>query len=47
MERWVKVALSLAIAAVSLYLLVERSEDSHAREVAMWLLGALMGYWLR
>jgi hypothetical protein len=47
MDRFARVTLSLAIAAVALYLLLTQPEQGHAREAAMWLLGALMGYWLR
>jgi hypothetical protein len=46
-DRFAKVALSLAIAVVALYLLLTRPEEGHAREAAMWLLGAIMGYWLK
>jgi hypothetical protein len=46
METWMKAALTLAIAATSLYILVT-DRDRARREAAMWLLGTLMGYWLR
>jgi hypothetical protein len=42
-----KTVLTLAIVSVALYLLVAKTENGPAREVAMWLLGALMGYWFR
>jgi hypothetical protein len=47
MDPIVKPVLSLAVGAVALYLLVKKTENGHAREYAMWLLGALMGYYLR
>lgn len=47
MERWLTAIFSFALAAVALYLLVQHIEDGHAREISMWLLGALMGRWLR
>jgi len=42
-----KAALSLAVGAVALYLLIKKTDNGHAREIAMWLLGTLLGYWLR
>ena len=47
MERWLKAIFSLAITAAAVYLLIKHIEDGHAREISMWLLGALMGRWLR
>jgi 4-amino-4-deoxy-L-arabinose transferase-like glycosyltransferase len=43
MDHWMKAILSLAITFVALYLVLEKTEEGHAREVAMWLLGVLMG----
>ena len=40
------VVLSAAIAAVALHILL-KEQDPRRREGAMWLLGVLMGYWLR
>jgi hypothetical protein len=42
-----KSILNLTILVAALYLLTSKTEDGHSREIAMWLLGALMGYWLR
>jgi hypothetical protein len=39
--------LSLAVVAVALYLIIAQTENGHAREVAMWLIGFILGYWLR
>ena len=39
----VRAVLTLSIVAVALYLLVAKTENGPAREVAMWLLGATMG----
>ena len=47
MNTYIRLALSLPIIVTSLYLLLKKTEDGHAREVAMWLLGTIMGYWLR
>jgi hypothetical protein len=47
MDFWMKAALSLAVVFVALHLLLKKTEDGHAREVAMWLLGFVLGYWLR
>jgi hypothetical protein len=47
MDTWIKAVLSGSIGGVSLYILLFRRGDRQAREYAMWLLGALMGYWLR
>ena len=46
MDPWIKAVLSLAVAAASLYILA-KDEDERRREAAMWLLGTLMGYYLR
>ena len=46
MEIWMKATLTLATTAASLYILLT-DRDRGRREAAMWLLGALMGYWLR
>jgi len=47
LNTYIRLALSLPIIVTSLYLLLKKTEDGHAREVAMWLLGTIMGYWLR
>lgn len=47
MDPWMKAVLSLAVAAASLYLILKKTDDGHAREIAMWLLGFVLGYWLR
>jgi hypothetical protein len=47
MDSWMKAVLTVAIIFISCYLLVKRTGDGNAREVAMWLLGALMGFWFR
>jgi hypothetical protein len=48
MDSWMKAILTLAVAAVSLHILHSgKPNDERAREAAMWLLGALMGYWFR
>lgn len=46
MNDWVKVVLSFSVAAASLHILVTE-KDGRRREAAMWLLGTLIGYWLR
>jgi hypothetical protein len=46
MDTWIKAILTLSILAISLFGLV-KGKDPKLREYAMWLLGALMGYWLR
>jgi hypothetical protein len=42
-----KAVLTVVITFLSFYLLIKKTGDGNAREVAMWLLGALMGYWFR
>lgn len=46
MDLWIKAVLSLEIATAAIYILA-REQDRHRREAAMWLLAALIGYWLR
>jgi hypothetical protein len=47
MDPWIKATLTLMLGGVSAYIIIARPKDRQAREYAMWLLGALMGYWLR
>lgn len=47
MDPWIRAILTLTLAAVSVFIILARPKDRQAREYAMWLLGALMGYWLR
>ena len=46
MHTWFREVFSLALILVSVFILY-RPKDKRDREYAMWLLGALMGYWLR
>jgi hypothetical protein len=48
MDSWIKAILTLAVAAVALRNLnSNKPEAERSREAAMWILGWIMGYWLR
>lgn len=47
MEPWMKAALSLAVVAVSFYIILNRPEDRKARDWAFGAVGLILGYWLR
>ena len=43
----IELIITFAILTASIYLLTNKTENGHAREAAMWLLGALMARWSR
>ena len=47
MNAWIKAVLSLAVVAVSLYVILARSEDEAARQWAVGVTAFVLGYYLR
>jgi hypothetical protein len=47
MEPWMKAVLSLAVVAVSLFIIVARKEDEAARQWAVGAIAFVLGYYLR
>lgn len=47
MEPWMKGILSLAVVAVSLYIIVARKEDEAARQWAVGAIAFILGYYFR
>jgi hypothetical protein len=47
MEPWIKAVLSLAVVAVSLYIIIAKEEDEAARQWAVGAIAFVLGYYLR
>jgi hypothetical protein len=47
MDSWMKAGLSLVVVAASLYIIVTKDRDPEARGFAYWIVGYVLGYWLR
>ncbi len=47
MEPWIKAVLSLGVVAVSLYVIVTRTDDEAARQWAVGIIALVLGYYLR
>lgn len=47
MDAWMKPALSLAVVAVSFFIILKRRDDRNARDWAFGVIGLILGYWLK
>jgi hypothetical protein len=47
MEPWMKAILSLAVVAVSLYIILTRPADEAARQWSVGAIGFILGYWFK
>lgn len=47
MDPWIKASLTVVVVGASLFIILFRDKDPEARGWAFWIVGFVLGYWLK